>query len=120
MRELVFGFMFFLAFAGRTADVVLIQTGKSFVQGIDETKAAAIAEDHDEVKKYTVPALKIKTGDVIHFNNVDSVKHNVMLEDHFNFIQEPGSRESYQFQKAGEYDVRCAIHPKMKIKVTVE
>jgi plastocyanin len=34
-------------------------------------------------------------------------------------LQKPGQDMSHRFQKAGTSVVRCAIHPKMKLKVTV-
>lgn len=102
------------------ADVVLLQAGKTFVKGVDEAKAKSIADNREEIKKYAFDELKIKAGDNVEFVNSDSVKHNVYLEETFNFVQPPGSKDKHQFKKTGNYDVRCAIHPKMKIKVTVE
>ena len=104
----------------QASDVVLIQSGKTFVKGITEAKAKEIAENRDEIKKYSFSELKIKAGDTVEFVNSDSVKHNVFLEDIFNFVQPPGSKDKQQFKKSGHYNVRCAIHPKMKIKITVD
>lgn len=109
-----------VSISAMSAEVVLLQTGKSFVQGIDEEKAKAIADNRDEVKKYSLEELKVKVGDIVNFKNVDSVKHNVVAEDMFNFVQPFGSSDKYKFEKKGSYTVRCAIHPKMKIKVQVD
>ena len=117
MSFLVFVFSIYKA---QAADVVLLQSGKTFVKGITETKAKEIADDRGEIKKYSFSELKIKAGDTVEFVNSDSVKHNVYLEDTFNFVQPPGSKDKQQFKKTGSYDVRCAIHPKMKIKITVD
>lgn len=116
----LFASMFLVSANLVAADLVLLQAGKTFVQGIDEEKAKAIADNRDEVKKYSFDELKIKQGDTVDFRNVDSVKHNVFLEDQFNFVQPSGSRNKFQFAKKGAYEVKCAIHPKMKIKITVE
>ncbi len=113
-------FSFLLSLNLVAAEHILLQTGKTFVRGIDEEKAKSIAEDRDEVKKYSFDELKIKQGDVVEFRNVDSVKHNVVAEDLFNFVQPMGSKDKQKFDKKGTYSVRCAIHPKMKIKVVVE
>lgn len=115
---LVFAFSFSF-FSANAADVVLLQSGKTFVKGLTESKAKEIADDRDEIKKYSFSELKIKAGDTVEFVNSDSVKHNVFLEDLFNFVQLPGAKDKQQFKKPGTYDVRCAIHPKMKIKITV-
>ncbi len=106
--------------SAKASDIVLIQSGKTFVKGITESKAKEIADDRDEIKKYSFSELKIKAGDTVQFVNSDSVKHNVFLEDTFNFVQPPGAKDKQQFKKAGSYNVRCAIHPKMKIKINVE
>ncbi len=110
----------FSIYNAQAADIVLIQSGKTFVKGLSETKAKEIADDRDEIKKYSFSELKIKAGDTVEFVNSDSVKHNVFLEDTFNFVQPPGSKDKQQFKKSGSYEVRCAIHPKMKIKINVD
>ena len=112
--------IFLVSLNSAAAEVILLQAGKTFVRGIDEEKAKAIADNRDEVKKYSFDELKIKQGDTVDFRNVDSVKHNVFLEDQFNFVQPSGSKDKFQFAKKGTYEVKCAIHPKMKIKVVVE
>ena len=109
-----------LCISTQAADVILLQAGKTFVKGVDEAKAKSIADNREEIKKYSFDELKIKAGDNVEFVNSDSVKHNVYLEETFNFVQPPGSKDKHQFKKSGSYDVRCAIHPKMKIKVTVD
>jgi plastocyanin len=37
-------------------------------------------------------------------------------------LQEPGkvNDRKIEFKEAGDYTIQCAIHPKMKIKVTVD
>lgn len=112
--------VFFLACSSMAADFVLLQTGKAFVKDIDEEKAKSIAENRDEVKKYSFDELKIKEGDSVDFRNVDSVKHNVVAEDLFNFVQPHGSKDKHKFTKKGSYNIRCTIHPKMKIKIVVD
>ena len=102
------------------AEIVLLQAGKTFVRGLDEAKAKSIADNRDEIKKYSFDELKIKAGDSVEFRNVDSVKHNVFFDDLFNFVQIPGSIDKQVFKKAGTYEIKCAIHPKMKIKLVVE
>ena len=56
-----------LIFCGTTyaVDVVLLQAGKTFVKGVDEAKAKSIADNREEIKKYSFDELKIKAGDSV-------------------------------------------------------
>ena len=71
-----------------------------------------------------IEEIKIKVGDEIDFANDDKTPHNVfsMDKEHkFNLkIQKPNSSTKHKFEKAGPATVRCAIHPKMKLKVIIE
>lgn len=91
------------------------------------TSAAGLhAEDHaiDQVNKtFTKTALTIKPGDTIVFKNADTVGHNLFsnsLQNPFSIaIQKPGESSPVVFKEEGVTEIRCAIHPKMKIIVTV-
>jgi plastocyanin len=66
----------------------------------------------------------ISVGATMHFHNSDDVIHNIMTidaddEPEDQGLQKPGQTISTKFDKAGTYQVRCAIHPKMKMTVTV-
>jgi plastocyanin len=80
----------------------------------------------DQVKeKFTQDALSLKIGDTVQFTNSDPVKHNLTVvtpdEDSSDLGTEaPGTKVSYTPAKAGTYDVRCSIHPKMKMKIKVD
>jgi plastocyanin len=83
------------------ANVTVVQRGKHFVPG----------------------DLAIKSGDHIVFSNEDEVTHNVYsatpgLEFEIR-IQQPGQSDLVRFTKAGVLEVHCAIHPKMKMRLTV-
>ena len=75
-------------------------------------------------KQFSEKTLKVKKGDTVIFMNDDKVSHNVFSTDaanKFNLkITKPGKEAKHTFNKAGEVTVRCAIHPKMKLKVIVE
>jgi plastocyanin len=88
--------------------------------------AAALGEEHvvsQKDKQFSQPAIRIARGDTIRFVNEDTLAHNVFARSEvveFNVkLQEPGSSDVVRFPKAGVVEVRCAIHPKMKIKVEV-
>ena len=67
----------------------------------------------------------IKSGDTVVFKNKDDVKHNIQVTDSSGAnedkgLQAPGEDIKETFAKAGDYKIHCAIHPKMKMKVTVQ
>ncbi|MFC3229075.1 plastocyanin/azurin family copper-binding protein [Marinibaculum pumilum] len=65
----------------------------------------------------------VRVGEEIVFLNDDRVAHNVMSAsggNKFNLgLQKPGDSQAIAFEKAGRVDVRCAIHPKMKMVIEV-
>ncbi len=73
-------------------------------------------------KAFSATEITVKTTDSVVFRNDDSVAHNVFSKDAaFNLkIQPPGDKKAVSFDKPGTYQVRCAIHPKMVLTVTVK
>ncbi len=74
-------------------------------------------------KEFSEQTLSLKTGDRLTFTNADSFTHNVYSATkgmEFDLrTQAPGSSSTVPFAKAGSLLVECAIHPKMKLQVTV-
>jgi plastocyanin len=74
-------------------------------------------------KKFSQAEVSVKVGDKLVFKNDDDVTHNVFSAAPgfaFNVVaMKPGSDHELSFTKAGSFDVRCAFHPAMKVKVTV-
>ena len=69
--------------------------------------------------------VSIKRGETLQFVNDDGdLRHHAYLKSpSFSFDsgdQVPGSKFEVAFTAAGEFNVRCAIHPKMKLVVVVE
>jgi len=68
--------------------------------------------------------LTIKAGDTVHFVNNDTVTHNVFTrgspQDFSLGSIKPGDDKPVTFSTAGIYEVRCAIHPTMKMTITVQ
>ena len=69
--------------------------------------------------------LTVQRGDTVQIVNDDAdLRHHAYIKsDKFNFDsgdQEPGSRTNIIFSTAGDFDVLCAIHPKMKLTVHVK
>jgi len=75
-------------------------------------------------KKFDAEEISLAVGDSIEFTNDDEYTHNIYSKSkvqEFNLgKQEPGDSEKVTFDSAGKVKVRCAIHPKMKLKVTVQ
>lgn len=89
------------ASAGTGADVKIVQKNKAF----------------------STSAMTIKAGDTLTFVNDDQVTHNVYsVTPGFAFelrTQSPGHADAVPFPRAGVLDIECAIHPRMKLKLTV-
>ncbi len=75
-------------------------------------------------KKFSTAELTIAKGDVIVFKNDDPFTHNVFSQSPgiaFELkVQKPGESSEVVFARAGTGEVRCAIHPQMKLKLTVK
>jgi plastocyanin len=72
---------------------------------------------------FTPDAISIAAGETVYIANDDGVLHHVYVEaPGFEFDsgeQEPGHTVAITFTKPGEFTALCAIHPKMKLHVTV-
>lgn len=87
----------------------------------------ALAEEFEisqKNKEFSKSEITIKPGDKLAFVNDDQVTHNVFCKAEgccFNTkAQAVGSRNLITFEKEGTFEIRCAIHPKMKLIVTVK
>jgi len=75
-------------------------------------------------KAFSITNLTIKVGDSISFRNSDPFFHNiyslstVKIFDLGSYKQ--GESKNVVFDKPGDVEVNCAIHPNMKLKVKVE
>ena len=74
---------------------------------------------------FDVDEATVKAGDTVIFSNKDDVTHNIQVSNSDGDtddkgLQKPGEVIKQTFTKPGEYKVHCAIHPKMKMKITVQ
>jgi plastocyanin len=90
------------------------------------TAGALHAEDHVVVqrdKSFSQPEVTVHAGDRIVFKNEDSVSHNVFSRSPGSEFevraQLPGQETPVAFRTPGVAEVRCAIHPNMRLRVTV-
>ncbi len=78
---------------------------------------------HQQGRVFSAENVTIKKGGLLTFLNDDSVPHNIMSTskgNEFNLgSQSPGSSTDVTFKEAGEVQVICAIHPRMKMMVKV-
>jgi len=76
----------------------------------------------DQKNKTFMPeTLNVKVGDTITFKNSDPFAHNAYTDDEDNEfdigMQASGTKKSVKVKKEGEFNIECAIHPNMLIKV---
>lgn len=88
---------------------------------------AASPVEHIVIQKdrlFSKTELKMKVGDTVVFRNTDEVVHNVFSNtpgQEFDIRrQNPGGSSTVPFTRPGIAEVRCAIHPKMKLVVNVQ
>ena len=78
---------------------------------------------HQKGRVFSSESVTIKKGDALTFVNDDSVPHNIMSAskgNEFNLgSQAPGMSTDVTFKEAGDVQVICAIHPRMKMMVKV-
>jgi len=85
------------------------------------------AAEHAVIQKnsaFSIAEMKINPGDSIVFKNDDTVPHNVFSSSKaFQFstnVQLPGNSATVTFKQPGTVEVRCVIHPAMKLVVDVK
>lgn len=90
------------------------------------TGAAGAAElvVSQKKKRFDPKLLNAKLGDTLLFVNDDRYGHNLFSETSgFEFDvrkQMPGDTYRMALDKSGEFEIRCVIHPRMRMTVIVE
>jgi plastocyanin len=74
---------------------------------------------------FNMDNLTVNAGDTIVFENKDNKTHNIQVVSSDGSVddkglQKPGQDVKTTLTAKGEYKIRCAIHPKMKMVVTVK
>lgn len=94
----------------------------AFTSGI----ASAYAAGHtikQHGKMFSESGVTLKKGEEIDFLNDDTIAHNIVSTtpgNTFNLgLVHPGNARNVKFLTAGTINVFCAIHPTMKMTVTV-
>ncbi len=101
---------------------LLIYSRSAFLFTVLTPVAGAVMVTQKD-KKFSVTELNLKVGEAVTFKNDDVTPHNVFSSSaamKFNLkVQLPGVHKEQVFDKPGIGEIRCAIHPTMKIKVSV-
>jgi plastocyanin len=75
-------------------------------------------------REFSTKELTVRRGTKVEFCNSDDVTHNVFSKSAVNPFniktQLPGNSSVVEFKDEGVTEVRCAIHPTMKLIVTVK
>ncbi len=94
--------------------------------GLSLSRAVSAGEKHvasQKGKAFSTTELHVKVGDTVEFKNDDEVSHNVFsvskVQPFNTKMQTPGAETSVTFASEGTVEVRCAIHPGMKLIIQV-
>jgi plastocyanin len=98
-KHLVLVCMLLPAFAAYAADTVIVQKGRAFRPG----------------------EVTISRGETLIFTNEDSFVHQIYVDGQFDSEEKgPGENINQTFLRTGTFQVRCHIHPTMKMTVHVK
>jgi plastocyanin len=99
-------------------------TGIGIVGGLAVAYAAQSHAVSQAALNFAVGELSVAAGDTIDFTNEDRTAHNVIVADWStdSGLMRPGDAYTLEVPSdaAGTFEVRCAIHPRMVISLTVE
>ena len=102
----------------KTALIALV-----ILSGLSAGALAANQVITQQGRVFSSESVSIKKGASLTFLNDDSVPHNILSAskgNEFNLgSQAPGTSTDVTFKEAGEVQVLCAIHPRMKMTVKV-
>lgn len=86
--------------------------------------AADIVNVTQSNRSFTPDKVAIKAGDMVRIRNDDTVIHHLFVDQpdmQFDSGEQPVAKTvDISFPKPGTFDVLCAIHPRMKLTVTVQ
>src|SRR4029078_11444967 len=78
---------------------------------------------HQQGRAFSSESITVKKGETVTFVNDDTIPHNIISTsagNEFNVgSQAPGTSTDVTFKEAGDVQVICAIHPRMKMMVKV-
>ena len=85
--------------------------------------AGRTVEVSQEHRRFSVDTLTIGRGHIVRFVNADEFLHQIYVKA-LGFSttggEEPGQHVDIAFPTSGTFEVRCEIHPRMLLTVTVQ
>jgi plastocyanin len=91
--------------------------------GLSVGAFAATELIHQKGRVFSSQSVAIRKGEALTFMNDDNVPHNIYSTakgNEFNLgSQSPGTSTDVRFDAAGDVQVMCAIHPRMRMTVKV-
>jgi len=102
----------------------LIPVTIAILAGLSVGALAAVNQQiHQKGRVFSAESVTIKKGEALTFVNDDTIPHNILSAskgNEFNLgSQAPGVATDVTFKEAGDVQVLCAIHPRMKMMVKV-
>ena len=102
----------------------LLAVAFAFTAGLAAAAWAATTHTISQKDKaFSAVDLEVKVGEAVEFKNDDDVSHNVFsvskVQPFNTKVQKPGSSAAVTFANEGVVEVRCAIHPQMKLMIKV-
>ena len=98
-------------------------TALATIFGLSAIAFAAETTINQKGRVFSSETVTAKKGEALIFLNDDNIPHNIMSStpgNAFNLgLQPPGAMTPVTFNEPGEVKVICAIHPRMKMTVTV-
>ena len=92
--------------------------------GVLAMAGPAFADDHviaQSSRAFHPGEITINRGDSLTFTNQDDFIHQVFVSGLFDSDEKaPGQKLTESFPQTGTFEVRCHIHPKMKLLVHVK
>jgi len=91
------------------------------IAGLSTASIAATSISQKD-KAFSQESVAIKAGDKLSFVNDDNVTHDISVRtpggaSRPGIVERPGDQLELAFDDVGTYQVRCLIHPKMKMTV---
>ena len=92
--------------------------------GVSAVSAADVVMVSQRDRKFSPDRIEFSRGSIARIANDDKVTHHIYVDSpnlSFDSGEQPiGAMVDVRFDKAGTYDVLCAIHPTMRLRVVVK